>query len=251
LIASIHISDMSRRGVLASLLRTPAPKSTPGLHYAVKVVGAPLTGSVMTAPSFKRVALFAMWDSDEALEAFVADNPKAALSTGWHSRLDLVHVLDYQASRGLKADGSWPPGIPTALAPAADAEGPVAVLTFARTRMSQLPRFLRSSARAAKPLHSSPGLIWATALVRPPVVATFSLWESAAAAHAYACGAGGAHQSAIDADRAKAFHKKGAFFRFTPNESAGHLDGPNPLPAGCLSLPSPPVELHTVEEPQA
>jgi hypothetical protein len=111
----------------------------------------------------------------------------------------------------------------------------VAVLTLARTRVTQLPRFLRASARAAAPLAGAPGMIWATALARPPVVATFSLWSSAQAAADYAYLDGGGHRKAMEADRSKAFHHDGAFVRFLPYQSAGHLEGRNPLRADSMS----------------
>ena len=78
----------------------------------------------------------------------------------------------------------------------------------------------------------APGLIWATAMARPPFVATCSLWESTDALSAYAYGGDDpAHPDAIATDRAKPFHHRSAFIRFRPYASQGSLGGRNPLAA--------------------
>src|SRR5438105_124241 len=91
-------------------------------------------------------------------------------------------------------------------------------------RMS-LPRllpFLRTSARAEGAVLTAPGLVWATALARPPFVSTCSLWESSQALMSYAYGRGEpAHSHAIEADRARPFHHRSAFIRFRPYASRG------------------------------
>jgi len=85
-------------------------------------------------------------------------------------------------------------------------------------------------------LATSPGLIWASALARPPVVATCSLWTSPEALEAYAYGsAASGHRRAMAADQRRPFHQAGAFFRFHPTRSAGQLDGRNPLPADWMT----------------
>ena len=114
-------------------------------------------------------------------------------------------------------------------------QGPAVVLTLARTRVSQLARFLWASWHAARPLATAPGLLWASALARPPLVATCSLWASAADLGAYAYQTGGGHGRAMAADRARAFHRAGVFFRFRPYRSEGHLPGRNPLAADWMA----------------
>jgi hypothetical protein len=84
----------------------------------------------------------------------------------------------------------------------------------------------------------SPGLLWGTALARPPFVSTISLWESAEALSTYAYGAEpDAHTRAIAADREKGFHHRSAFVRFRPVEMVGGLDGRNPLRGVSERLP--------------
>lgn len=232
MIASIHVSDVGFRSVVRELRRTPDPASTPGLRYAVKVISAPLGGGLFAPPDPGRVGMIAFWDDDAALSRYLGDDP----ATGWHVRLDPVQIHGYHATRGSEGADTWPgwPGLPSETRP--DPGGPSVVLTLARTRVSQTPRFLRASAWAAKPLASAPGFVWGSALARPPIVATCSLWESAASLEAYAYGRQeDGHRRAMDADRTKAFHHEGVFIRFHPYHSAGHLEGRNPLDAAWLS----------------
>src|SRR5438270_872142 len=168
-----------------------------------------------------RAALVAFWDDDAVVDRFLSDHPTAALlADGWHVRLE-----------PLRAFGSWP-GLPDEIprARSVDHDGPAAVLTLGRLRLTQTVRFLRASNRAENRVLGAPGLIWATGMARPPFVATCSLWESANAAADYAYGpTHPAHPDAIVADRAKPFHHQEAFIRFRPYASHGSLGGRNPL----------------------
>jgi hypothetical protein len=67
-------------------------------------------------------------------------------------------------------------------------------------------------------------------LARPPrLVATFSLWRSAAAMRGYATAAEGPHAAAMQADRERSFHHESAFVRFRPYASTGNWGGGDPL----------------------
>lgn len=117
-----------------------------------------------------------------------------------------------------------------------DHDGPAAVLTLGRLRLTQAIRFLRTSAKAEARALTAPGLIWGTALVRPPFVATCSLWETTKTLSTYAYGQREpAHPNAIEADRKKPFHHQSAFIRFRPQASVGHLEGRNPLAEDWLT----------------
>lgn len=168
-----------------------------------------------------RVALIGFWDDEGALDRFVRAHPLAErLGGGWSARLE-----------PLRAYGAWP-GLPDEIARSrmTTYDGPAVVLTLGRLRFSQARRFLRASGRAEKRAVSAPGLIWGTALARPPFVSTCSLWRSADDLSAYAYGPDDpAHPSAIAEDRNKPFHKRSAFVRFRPFAVQGKLDGRNPL----------------------
>jgi hypothetical protein len=191
------------------------------LRHANVAVTAPLGGSMRPRPDLGRAALVAFWDDDAALDRFLSGHPTAeALSGGWHIRLD-----------PLRAHGTWP-GLPEDVPRGrkVDHDGPAAVLTLGRLRLTQLPRFLRASNKAENRVVDAPGLIWATGMARPPFVSTCSLWESTDALSDYAYGSvDPAHPDAIAAGRAKPFHHQEAFIRFRPCGSEGSLSGRNPL----------------------
>jgi len=231
MLASVHVADVGARGALAFGVKTPKPAEVVGLRHANVAFGASLTATTLPSREVGRVGLVAFWDDDAALDDFLASHPVAeALAGGWRVRLD-----------PLRAFGSWPglpPDVPAARASQYD--GPAVVLTLGRLRMTQLPRFLRTSARAEGRALEAPGMIWATGLARPPFVATCSLWESTKTLSTYAYGrAEPAHADAIAENEAKAFHHQSAFVRFRPYGSEGSLDGKNPLPADWLPAPTP------------
>lgn len=226
-IASVHFADVGVGTALRLLRKAPPAGSIDGLRHADIAATAPLRGSALPAPMLGRVALVAFWEEEDALDRFLAEHPLAAtLAGGWHSRLE-----------PLRAYGAWP-GLPADLpgGRATDYDGPALVVTLGRLRLTQAVRFLRTSARAEAGAVAAPGLVWATALARPPFVATCSVWESTRALSTYAYGhRQPAHLDAIDADRAKAFHHRSAFVRFRPYGVEGSLRGRNPLPERILS----------------
>ena len=229
-IASVHVADTGARAALAMLRKAPRPTSTPGLRHASVALAAPLGGSVLPSPQFGRVGLIAFWDDDDALDQFLAHDPMAArLAGGWHVRLHPLRAL-----------GTWP-GLPGEVSTAHDVahEGVAAVLTLGRLRLTQIVRFLRASAKAEEAVVEAPGLIWATGLARPPLVATCSLWQSARALSTYAYGRHEpAHANAIAAQTSKPFHHESAFIRFRPYGSEGELGGRNPLIETWASTPT-------------
>jgi len=207
-------------GLGAVALRPPKPEDTPGLRWAATAIPAPLGSKVPTLrPS--RAALLAFWDDDAAFDRFLGDSPIAArVAGGWSARLE-----------PLRAHGEWP-GLDPSISKSrkTNYDGPVAVMTLARTRMPQIVRFMRTSRKAEKPIANAAGNTWATGLAKPPFFATFSLWDSVEAATNYAYGASPAnHDDAIHVDRKKPFHHESAFIRFRPYDIKGNLDGKNPL----------------------
>jgi hypothetical protein len=230
MIASVHVADVGVRSALSMLRHTPEPGSTPGLRYAAIALAAPLGPSFLPRPDPKRVAVVAFWDDDDALDGFVQSNPLvAALANGWQVRL-----------APLRAHGAWP-GLPADLATsrASVHDGPAAVLTLGRLRLTQTIRFLRASARAEGAVVGAPGRLWATGLGRPPFVATCSLWHDTRSLATYAYGmAEPAHANVIASGEAKPFHHRQAFIRFRPYATEGGLGGANPLAKSWMSMPA-------------
>jgi hypothetical protein len=225
-IGSVHVADLGRRSALGVLRKAPKPASTPGLRNANLGITKPPSASFRDGPDFGRVALVAFWDDDAALDTFLAGHPLAQkLAGGWRVRL-----------APLRIHGSWP-GVPDDVPRARNVEhdGPAAVLTLGRFRWRRVVPFLRTSAKAEGAVVDAPGKIWATAMAKPPFVATCSLWQSADALRAYAySGEVPAHPDAIAADQANGFHHQSAFIRFRPYASEGKLDGRNPMPENWM-----------------
>jgi hypothetical protein len=221
MLASVHVADLGAGSALAFVRRTPKPSEVEGLRHANVALGAQLSSSVMPPRELGRVGLVAFWDDDAALDRFLDSHPVVRLEP-------------------LRAHGSWP-GLPSDVPSSrvTDHEGPAAVLTLGRLRLTQTARFLRTSAKAEGSAVVAPGMIWATGLARPPFVSTCSLWESTKALSSYAFGRGEpAHADAIAEQDARDFHHQSAFIRFRPYGSEGQLDGKNPLAANWMATTS-------------
>jgi len=219
MMASVHVSDVGVAKAITTLALASRLRHVEGLRHANVGIAAPLSRSPLRRPQPGRLGLVAFWDSDEALTAFETSHPLAkSFNGGWSARL-----------APLRAFGHWP-GLAddVARSRAVDDDVPVVVVTLGRLRMSQAPRFFRTSARAEGAAIEAPGLLWATALALPPFVCTVSVWRSAreSATYAYAH-ADAAHPAAIAADRRKAFHHEEAFVRFRPLAVRGALNGRN------------------------
>jgi hypothetical protein len=224
LIASLHLAEVGKRPALALLRRTAKGLRAPGLRYGVVTTTAPLGGHYLPRPGLGRVGLIAMWESEPALDDFLADHALArALEDGWRVRLQPTHVF-----------GSWPrldDLVPRKLAMSDDE--PAAVITLGRLRLSQTLRFLRSSAAAEALAVRQPALRFSTGLARPPaIVATFSLWQSTAAMRDYASGTTEPdHRAASLAHARRPFHHESTFMRFRPYSTEGSWPGVPSLPA--------------------
>lgn len=227
MLASVHLADIGIRGMGRVLLRRPKAEAVPGLRWANVGLLAPLAFS--GPPPLGRVGLVAFWDDEAALDRFLAADPLGArLAGGFQARL-----------QPLRAYGSWP-GLPADIpgTRAVPHDGPVVALTLARVRLSQAVRFLRTSRPAEQAAVAHPGLVWGSAVVRPPFAATVSIWQSSQATAGYAYKQQQAHNDAIVEQQRKDFHKESAFIRFAPLHAEGSLRGRNPLDASAVETPA-------------
>jgi hypothetical protein len=216
----VHIAELGPRAAARALLRPPRPSRVPGLTYAVTTTTAPLGEPLLPPRQLGRVGMLAAWESEAALERFSAHPIAGLFAHGWQVRLQPLRVF-----------GSWAgmPGLPRQAEPVSDEE-PVGVLTLGQLRLLGTGRFRRSAGPAEAAAIDSPALLAGTGLARPPrLVATFSLWRSAAEMRRYAVEAGGPHAAAMAADRARPFHHESAFVRFRPYAASGSWDGGDPL----------------------
>lgn len=222
MIATVNVADLGARTTLRSLRHRPAPADVPGLRWLDTAVAVPLAS--MRPPGLRRSVMIAFWDDEGAAAAFAEDHPLGQRFADNGLRAVL---------RPLRAFGTWP-GLPADLPRARDAagDGPVLVTTLGRLRMTQARRFFRASRPAERSAVTAAGFVWGTAALRPPFMATVSLWSSGEAAAAYAYGDPDAgHPRAITKQRRKDFHHESVFVRFAPLAITGSLRGmPVPTP---------------------
>jgi hypothetical protein len=227
MIFSVHIANVGLRSTPGILRRGLRSSEVSGLRYAETTIVSQLSKSPLPLPRLGSVGLIAAWEDDDALDEFSASHPLAArLAGGWHVRLEPLRV-----------SGEWSamPDLPMRERPVDDEEA-VAVLTLGRLRYRRTVPFLRTSARAEGEALSDPALLASSGLARPPLVATFSLWRTAAAMRDYAHRRGdGTHPAAKRADSAKPFHRESAFVRFRPYAAQGSWDGHDPLATVTLA----------------
>jgi hypothetical protein len=225
-IVTAQLAQLGAFGAVRSTMRRTGLDSVAGLRWAQVAMLAPLAAN--RPPPIGPVALIAFWDDEATAERFVETHPVGRRFAGGLR----AHL------RPLRAYGSWPglsDEVPTSRAVPHD--GPVVVLTLARTRGSQAIRFARAGRPAEKAATEHDGMLWGTAAFRLPFLATMSIWRSSEASAAYAYGQADArHFAAMAEQRRKEFHHGSAFIRFAPTRLDGALGGTNPIDASAITI---------------
>jgi hypothetical protein len=231
--ATVQITDC---GVLSGFRRTggrPIPRSTIGLLEARAMTAGPFDGTKVPRPQLSRVGVIAFWSDDEAIDRYEEELRHLHGITqpaGWTARLEPI--------RAVPSSGGHFYGVPADIprSPSDDYHGPVVVITIAKTKRLRTVPFLRANAPADAAVTKADGFMWGSGFANLPqsVVATVSLWESGAAAHAYAVKAPG-HRAAMSQEARKSFHHVNSFIRLRPYSVNGELAGRNPLDASVTN----------------
>lgn len=221
----IHSFHLLRTGLCQSLrLFARPPREVPGLAHAEVMVQMEL-GSPIVSPrrlQVRHLAMFAAWESEEALEAWLASSPDGrAWADGWHVRLEFLRRWGHVAAfDGLPLDGA-----PHSM------DEPVVAVTLARMRLPQVPRFLRWGKPVERQVRDDPGQVLALAAAHPlRTVSTFSVWTSARAMTDMVAGRADTsererHVAAMRERTRKDFHHEFATLRFRCLAEHGEWDG--------------------------
>ncbi len=158
---------------LKVILAPPSPKNTPGLIHAECMTAMTLGSPVFSTSRIlvRQVALFAKWENERAIDNFL-ENTKIGkmLATGWHTRLTLVRQWGKFTEFGVPHENIEPHTLNVQA---------VVVVTIARMKLLEIPRFIHWGRPVEKLVRDHPGTTLSLASIRlPRTVSTFSIWKS-------------------------------------------------------------------------
>ncbi|MEV0730986.1 hypothetical protein [Polymorphospora sp. NPDC050346] len=223
---SFHLALLPPAMTMRTLRRRP---QAAGLRHAECLALMRLGSPALSVErmQLRRLAMFAEWDDESALERFLADDDLGRrLNDGWHVRLQYLRRYgEVAALAGLPVQaGEWDP------------DEPIVAVTLARLKLPELPRFLKWGRPVERLVAHHPGTTFATAAIRPPrTFSTFTIWHSVRAMTDMVHGRSPVpqthtHTVAMAEQHRRNFHHESAFMRFRPLSEHGTWEGRRLLP---------------------
>lgn len=196
--------------------------SIPGLRFW-RLLGTGQGSNTGPSADLRRTALFAVWESEEFLEAFLADSP---IVRRWSEAEELWQCR----LRRVGGHGTWRKVDPLEAMVEGDKTGAVALITRADVRWRSWKAFSAAGHPVSEELAAARGLLAVVGIGEAPVgrLGTFSVWESLVAAREFAL-KGPEHREVVRRTRSEAWYGEELFARFEPYASEGVWDGRNPL----------------------
>lgn len=170
---TFHLAKPGFARAAALLLRPPTPGKVAGLHHAECMMPMQLGASIVSPGRWRigRLAMFAAWENEAAVDDFLAGTAQGrTLAAGWHVRLKFLRRWGHRTEFD---------GLPRTVGED-DPDAPVVVVTLARLKLLEVPRFIRWGKPVERLVRDHPGTTLALAATRPwRTVATFTVWKSA------------------------------------------------------------------------
>ena len=201
----------------------PDLAKTQGLTFK-RLVGTAKGTSFAWKPDLLRWGLVAAWESESALDSFLADSP---IVQRWQEHAAEVWTVRMVP---VKSAGAWGGSNPFPAQPAPPGDGPIAVITRATVRLHKTRAFYTAVPPIDLDLERNPGLLASVGFGESPLgrQGTLSVWASEQAMKEFAYGTD-AHRQAIRRRTQEDWYAEELFARVRPTGSSGTLGGSDPL----------------------
>jgi heme-degrading monooxygenase HmoA len=204
-------------GWLRIVQGSAALRNVPGLLFA-KLLGSGHEGGFGLKPSASRQGLFALFESAQTADDFVAHAQWVQKYQQRSAEFCCVKLQTWSCR------GTWD-GFSLSATATEPTLGPVAALTRASIKLSKASAFWRHAPPSERALEGVQGCQLAVGLGEAPLLrqATFTIWDSVADMNAYA--RTGAHLQAIQSAAKHGYFAESMFARFVPLQVQGQWQG--------------------------